>query len=918
MKTFNTLLCLVFLISASLVHAQSIYISELSYDPCGDQGSDSACEYIIITNNETSAVDISDYTIGNAFSYTFPAATTIPAGGSITLGISANCSVATFDLSGSWTGSMNNSGETIEIFDAAGILVSSVTYDDTFGGGDCMATCFDATGTASACASSVLAGLDCPGLGNAGDACTDANGGTSSVDGTDCTCPIACPTFGNACTDSDGDASTIDANCNCIEVGAASDFYISELSFNPCATQGADGDCEYIVITNGGASAADISDYAIANGFTYTFPAGTTIAAGGSISLGISGDCAAGTFDLSGGWSGSMANGGETIDILDASGALVSSVTYDGSFGDGNCMATCFDATGVASECESSVLGMPTFDCPTEMVNIGDDCTDSDGDASTIAADCTCTEVTPTFDCPAIMANIGDTCDDGDGTTTNDMINAACECEGLLVVANCPATAKINEFHYDNIGTDANEFIEIALPVGSDPTQVQVDLYNGSNGASNNSIILSSAEFVSTDGTFDYYVWNVAPQNGPEGIATSCIDGTQYQFITYEGAFMATDGPFTGVIGTDIGVEETNTTTTDTQSIMCDGTGTYLTNCTADPGSANDLTTCVINVLGCTDATACNYNENANIDDDSCLFATGCDVCDGSGGVIDNPEVGDLCDDGNPATNMDMILADCTCAGMVSPFDCPELEANVGAICNDANPATENDIVTDDCLCTGTPICIADFVVAEVVCDEIPGAPETYTVNIDFTNGGFDMFTIIPNAGEISGLACRCEGVVPPPPGDLVISELSFNPCTEQGNDSDCEYFIITNTGTNTIDISGYEFSNAFTFTFPDGTSIAPGQDISVGITENCPNAVFDITGGWSGTMGNTDAEILFLSDSLGTLVGTFTYDTSIADGDCMAQCFDNTGTQPVSSSCIPSVFAEPDCPVLMLSIGNP
>jgi len=368
MKIFNTLLslCMVFLITSSFVNAQSIYISELSFNPCTDQGNDSECEYLVITNDSATAADISGYSISNGFSYTFPAGTTIPANGSISLGISAACPTGTFDLSGGWSGSMSNSNdETIEILDAGGTLVSSVMYVGSIGDGDCEANCFDSAGTASACASSVLAGLDCPGLGNAGDACTDANGGTSTVDGTDCTCPIVCTTFGMACTDSDGDASTIDGNCNCIEVGAASDLYISELSFNPCTDQGNDGDCEYLVITNNGTSAADISNYSIGNGFTYTFPAGTTIPAGGSISLGISGNCLAGTFDLSGSWSGSMSNSNnETIEILDASGALVSSVTYDGSIGDGDCMANCFDASGVVSACPSSVLDSPTFDCP--------------------------------------------------------------------------------------------------------------------------------------------------------------------------------------------------------------------------------------------------------------------------------------------------------------------------------------------------------------------------------------------------------------------------------------------------------------------------------------------------------------------------------------------------------------------------
>jgi len=46
------------------------------------------------------------------------------------------------------------------------------------------------------------------------------------------------------------------------------------------------------------------------------------------------------------------------------------------------------------------------------------------------------------------------------------------------VPTTCPNTAKINEFHYDNMGTDVNEFLEVALPAGTDPTTVVVTLYN--------------------------------------------------------------------------------------------------------------------------------------------------------------------------------------------------------------------------------------------------------------------------------------------------------------------------------------------------------------------------------------------------------------------------------------------------------
>ena len=84
--------------------------------------------------------------------------------------------------------------------------------------------------------------------------------------------------------------------------------------------------------------------------------------------------------------------------------------------------------------------------------------------------------------------------------------------------------------------------------------------------------------------------------------------------------------------------------------------------------STNDVYgSCGACAPGCTDMSACNYDAAATFDDGSCVFATGCDTCsgesDGTGVVVDNPEVGDACDDGNPSTIDDTIQADCSCAG---------------------------------------------------------------------------------------------------------------------------------------------------------------------------------------------------------------------------------------------------------------
>ena len=79
--------------------------------------------------------------------------------------------------------------------------------------------------------------------------------------------------------------------------------------------------------------------------------------------------------------------------------------------------------------------------------------------------------------------------------------------------------------------------------------------------------------------------------------------------------------------------------------------------------------------LGCTDPNSCNYNSVATEDDGSCDGGPqGCDTCsdqnDGSGIIIDNPEIGTACDDGDPNTTNDIIQSDCSCAGLTPEDPC--------------------------------------------------------------------------------------------------------------------------------------------------------------------------------------------------------------------------------------------------------
>ena len=127
-----------------------VYISELSYNPAGCTGSDTDCEYVVVTNDGAAAVDISGWDIQNGISYTFPGAlnsgtTVLPAGGSLTVGKGA-CTNFTFDIVDNF-GALGNGGETVELNDGSGVI-NSVTYASGNGGnGDGDALGYDNTGT---------------------------------------------------------------------------------------------------------------------------------------------------------------------------------------------------------------------------------------------------------------------------------------------------------------------------------------------------------------------------------------------------------------------------------------------------------------------------------------------------------------------------------------------------------------------------------------------------------------------------------------------------------------------------------------------------------------------------------------------------------------------------------------------------
>lgn len=130
-------------------------------------------------------------------------------------------------------------------------------------------------------------------------------------------------------------------------------------------------------------------------------------------------------------------------------------------------------------------------------------------------------------------------------------------------LTTCPLFT--SEIHYQNVGADAGERIEIAGAAGTSLTGWSVVFYDGSTGQSyataNLSGTITAASSCNNLGFTVIDVLSVTGfsfQNGgtlPDGWAL-VNNGTVIEFFSYSGTFTATNGPANGQTSTNIGITE--------------------------------------------------------------------------------------------------------------------------------------------------------------------------------------------------------------------------------------------------------------------------------------------------------------------------------------------------------------------------
>ncbi len=162
-----------------------------------------------------------------------------------------------------------------------------------------------------------------------------------------------------------------------------------------------------------------------------------------------------------------------------------------------------------------------------------------------------------------------------------------------------PVNIWINEFHYDNSGTDANEAIEIAGTAGLNLSGYSIVLYNGGSTPAQ-AAAATVYGTINLTGTIDdegagygaVFFSFAGIQNGaPDGFALVGPGGNVIQFISYEGVMTGAAGtPAAGLTSSDVGVSEDGTGGA-TLSLQLTGAGASYGDFTWQPDAASSFGT---------------------------------------------------------------------------------------------------------------------------------------------------------------------------------------------------------------------------------------------------------------------------------------------------------------------------------------
>ena len=391
----------------------------------------------------------------------------------------------------------------------------------------------------------------------------------------------------------------------------------------------------------------------------------------------------------------------------------------------------------------------------------------------------------------------------------------------------------INEIHYDNTGADQDEGIEIAGPAGTDLNGWAVKLYNGSNGSIYGAISLSGTIPDQDNGFGALWFSEAGIQNGaPDGFALIDDSSSVIQFLSYEGSFMAAEGPANSSFSQDIGVSQSGTTPLGS-SLQLTGIGKYYEDFTWQAPA--------------TSTTNAFNNNQSFIESMNTLvkFSSEIDTVSESGSTYYlSLEI--LYPDSSQATSCTVVLTQGNSTD-IGGFDSTIVTFPAGSSSN----RTVTIPITDDQIVEGTEGLI--FTVQNVQGGNSASAstPNTFTLLINDNDQAPD----IPN---------------------IIITEIMQNP--DSTSDSNGEWLELYNATNNSVDINGWTIkdngSNSHTITNGGPLTIAPYGYMILGIKKDTSingNVAVDYQYN-SFSLGNSDDEVILTLNN-GTTVDSVAYD---------------------------------------------
>jgi DNA/RNA endonuclease G (NUC1)/PKD repeat protein len=160
-----------------------------------------------------------------------------------------------------------------------------------------------------------------------------------------------------------------------------------------------------------------------------------------------------------------------------------------------------------------------------------------------------------------------------------------------------PPAIRISEVHWDNVGTDAGERIEVSGPAGASIEGYRIVLYNGNGGASYEPTRTLHGAIPATCGArgvvFETYPVNGIQNGDPDGIALVDASNNLVEFLSYGGAFTGVGGAANGLLSTQLAtasgtlVRESGTTPVGF-SLQRNGDGSWQAPAASTFGTCND------------------------------------------------------------------------------------------------------------------------------------------------------------------------------------------------------------------------------------------------------------------------------------------------------------------------------------------